>query len=483
MIFKRVIKSNEEQAIASWTNYINQVRLDNLLKNLQNQNQNFKDAINTLDSTMHQINKSIIEQNRGGTKGMHGFIAEVAECGIGNAREQILGKAPKYVWINDNGPSDFVRDGIEIQQKFVNSGNHLSLFAIKQHYEKYPWFLDGGRKYQIPADHYEKIKMLLSISENQANQMGTKTGEFSLKQWKEVNQFFATGNIKLSDIEPSKVSYKEVQRNQINTTIYNEKGNIKDIDTNIRRDIYNKSKPTFKQGAYISAIAASLEGGTAFITGIIKKKRLGKTISEFTKDDWLEISRDSGIGAIKGGTRGITIYALTNYTATPAAVASSLCTASFGIAEEAYKFRKKLITKEEFLLNSQILCVDVSVSALSSILGHAVIPIPILGAVIGNTIGTFLYEIAKDNLTMKEKLLIADYLKEIQEYSCFLDNEFELYNHQLQREIKNYYKLLGKAFSPDYNIAFQGSIELAVSCGVDEVDILKNEEEIDNYFT
>ena len=443
MIFKRVIKSNEEQAIASWTNYINQVRLDNLLKNLQNQNQNFKDAINTLDSTMHQINKSIIEQNRGGTKGMHGFIAEVAECGIGNAREQILGKAPKYIWINDNGPFDFVRDGIEIQQKFVNSGNHLSLFAIKQHYEKYPWFLDGGRKYQIPADHYEKIKMLLSISENQANQMGTKTGEFSLKQWKEVNQFFATGNIKLSDIEPSKVSYKEVQRNQINTTIYNEKGNIKDIDTNIRRDIYNKSKPTFKQGAYISAIAASLEGGT----------------------------------------RGITIYALTNYTATPAAVASSLCTASFGIAEEAYKFRKKLITKEEFLLNSQILCVDVSVSALSSILGHAVIPIPILGAVIGNTIGTFLYEIAKDNLTMKEKLLIADYLKEIQEYSCFLDNEFELYNHQLQREIKNYYKLLGKAFSPDYNIAFQGSIELAVSCGVDEVDILKNEEEIDNYFT
>lgn len=51
-------------------------------------------------------------------------------------------------------------------------------------------------------------------------------------QWKEVNQFFETESIKLSDIEPSKVSYREVQRNQINTTIYNEKGNIKDIDTN-----------------------------------------------------------------------------------------------------------------------------------------------------------------------------------------------------------------------------------------------------------
>lgn len=62
-------------------------------------------------------------------------------------------------------------------------------------------------------------------------------------------------------IEPSKVSYREVQRNQINTTIYNEKGNIKDIDTSIIRDMYDKSKPTLKQGAYISAIAASLEGG------------------------------------------------------------------------------------------------------------------------------------------------------------------------------------------------------------------------------
>ncbi len=67
-------------------------------------------------------------------------------------------------------------------------------------------------------------------------------------------------------------------------------------------------------------------------------------------------------------------------------------------------------------------------------LGHAVIPITILGAVIENNIGTFLYEIAKDNLTMKEKLLIADYFKEIQEYNYFLENEFELYNHQLQRD-------------------------------------------------
>ena len=57
----------------------------------------------------------------------------------------------------------------------------------------------------------------------------------------------------------------------------------KDIDTNTWRDIYNKSKPTFKQGAYISAIAASLEGVTAFITAIIKKSAQGKLLVSLQK--------------------------------------------------------------------------------------------------------------------------------------------------------------------------------------------------------
>ena len=35
--------------------------------------------------------------------------------------------------------------------------------------------------------------------------------------------------------------------------------------------MYDKSKPTLKQGAYISDTAAALEEGTAFITAIIKK--------------------------------------------------------------------------------------------------------------------------------------------------------------------------------------------------------------------
>ena len=134
------------------------------------------------------------------------------------------------------------------------------------------------------------------------------------------------------------------------------------------------------------------------------------------------------------------------------------------------------------MLNAEILCVDVTVSALSSVIGQAFIPVPILGVVIGNTVGTFVYEIAKDNLTKKEQQLIKQYLEELQEYDKNLDKKLEAHIIKLQEELRVYYSLLEKAFSPDYSIALEGSIQLAVSLGVSEKELLNNEQETDAYF-
>lgn len=482
MNFGRVAKSNQEQAVASWVNYLNQVRLERLMEALQQQNQNWDQAVETLNNTLSTINKEIIERNRGGIKGMHGFIAEVAECGVGNAREQVQGRLPIYEWINDNGPADLLRDGVQIQQKFVASGNHLSLQAITQHFEKYPDFLKQGGKYQIPEDHYEQIKRLLSIPKEQANKIPTSTGEFSLKQWKEVHDFFDKGPIKLQDIEPSKLKYDQVQMNRINDTIQSEKKSLKETDKKIRDDAYDASKPSWEQGAKVAALSAAIEGGTAFVTAVAKKRKAGKRLGEFDSKDWEEVFKESGIGIAKGGVRGISIYALTNYTATPAAVASALCTASFGIAEQAHLLRNGKITQEQFIMNSEILCLDTSVSALSSFIGQALIPVPVLGAVIGNTVGTLMYQIAKDNLTKKEQQLINGYLKYLYELEIALDNKYKKYINELNKGLTIYYEMLEKAFSPNYAEALEGSVALAMSFGVPSEELLKSISEVDDYF-
>ena len=92
----KVVKSTQEQAVASWINYLNQVRIDRLLETLSREQDNLENALATINETLNTIGRDIVNNGlgRGGERGMHGFIAEVAEVGIGNARELIEGRAP-----------------------------------------------------------------------------------------------------------------------------------------------------------------------------------------------------------------------------------------------------------------------------------------------------------------------------------------------------------------------------------------------------
>lgn len=481
---KKMIKSGQEQAVASWINYLNQVRLDRLMEALQKEELNLNEAMSTISETLKTISRDIVNngKGRGGQYGMHGFIAEVAECGIGNAREQIEGKAPIYEWINDNGPEDLRRGATLIQQKFVNSGGHLSLQAIRMHLKDYPDFLDNGGVYQIPEDHYEKIKWLLSISEKEANKMSTSTGDFSLKQWREVHDFFGSGDIPLDKVEPSKLKYSEVQKETYEQTFSKEKDSIRKRNQERKEQAYNKSKLTLSEGAKATAVAAAIEGAMALCMGIAEKRKSGKKFNAFDEDDWKEIAATTGKGTLKGGIRGASIYTLTNFTATPAAVASAMVTATFGIAEQAYQLKQGNVDEQRFIENSEMLCLDASVSALSSFAGQVLIPVPVLGAVIGNTVGTMMYQIAKDNLSAREQKIFEEYAEAVHQLDVSLQDRYQKFVDEIGKDTKLFMELLDRAFVPDIHIAFEGSIDLAKACGVPVDEVLDSKEKITSYF-
>jgi hypothetical protein len=479
---EKIVKGGQEQAVAAWVNYLNQVRLDRLVSTLAQQDKNWEDAMKPLSTALSTIKEEIIERNRGGTKGMHGFIAEIAECGIGNARQQIEGKLPNHVWINDNGPVDIMRGMQEIQQKFVQSGGHLSLRAIIEHMRSYPDYLSNGGTYQIPQDHYERIKYYLSVPESVANKMPTSTGEFSLKQWKEVHEFFASGNISFSDIEPSAFSYGDAQADAIVATFDRESDNLSEKDQVQRNAAYQESKPSLAEGAKVTVISAGIEGATSFGLALVRKRKAGRKFSEFNNDDWLRISGETGKGTLKGGIRGLSMYGLTNYTATPAAVASAVVTASFGVAEQAHLYRTSKIDQLQFIENSELLCVDATLSALSSFAGQVLIPIPVLGAVIGNTAGTLMYQIAKDKFSEKEQAIINGYLKDIEQLDAQLSGELQNFIAVLISNFEVYVDLVNCAFSPDVETALNGSANLAKSMGVPTEEILDSREKIVAYF-
>lgn len=481
---KKIIKSGQEQAVASWINYLNQVRLDRLTEALQKEELNLNEAMSTISETLKTISRDIVNngKGRGGQYGVHGFIAEVAECGIGNAREQIEGKAPIYEWINDNGPEDLRRGATLIQQKFVNGGGHLSLQAIRMHLNAYPDFLDNGGVYQIPEDHYEKIKWLLSISEKEANKMPTSIGHFSLKQWREVREFFKNGDIPLDKVEPSKLKYSEVQKGTYEQTFSKEKSSLRKRNQERKEQAYNKSKPTLSEGVKATAAAAAIEGAMALCLEIAEKRKSGKKFNAFDEDDWKEIATTTGKGTLKGGIRGASIYTLTNFTATPAAVASAMVTATFGIAEQAYQLKQGNVDEQRFIENSEMLCLDASVSALSSFAGQVLIPVPVLGAVIGNTVGTMMYQIAKDNLSAREQKIFEEYAEAVRQLDVSLQDQYQKFVDEIGKDTKLFMELLNRAFAPDIRVAFEGSIDLAKSCGVPVDEILDSKEKIASFF-
>ena len=312
--------------------------------------------------------------------------------------------------------------------------------------------------------------------------MPTDTGEFSLKQWQEVHDFFENGDIQLSDIEPSNLTYNEVQRGAIKETLKNEKASLRKTDRMLRNQAYEANKPTLREGAVATVGAAAVEGSFTFCSAVIRKVRSGKAIKDFTSEDWNGIFKESGVSVVKGGVRGASIYVLTNYAATPAAVANALVTASFGIAQQVYLYRTGVISEREFILNSETLCVEVSVSAMASLVGQTVIPIPVLGAVIGNTVGMLIYQTAKDKLKWKERQLLEKYRKELRDLEWKLDREYRSYVEKLNEELRIYYSLLENAFAIDCKAALEGSVRLGLQVGVPYGELLKNTEEIDHYF-
>lgn len=479
---EKIIKSNQEQAVGSWINYLNQERLNKLVDTLSQQTENFKEAIKSIDIAFESIKDSIIDRNRGGAKGMHGFIAEIAECGIGNARQQINGDLPSYSWINDNGPVDFTRAGIDIQQKFVNSGGHLSLQAIREHLSKYPDYISNGGIYQIPEDHYEKIKYLLEMPKEVAYKMQTSDGEFSLNQWREVHQFFESGVFSVNTVEPSLLAYDSVQANRIESTLDLEKRDLENKNEQNRAEAHNESMPNLKEGVQATLISAAIEGGTAFYMSVAKKRKSGKKIKDFDSNDWKDIIGESGEKFIRGGVRGASIYTLTNFTATPAAVASAIVTASYGVADQVHLYRIGKISETEFLENSELLCLDASVSALSSFIGQAIIPIPVLGAVIGNTVGTVMYQIGKDKFSDNEQRILRLYAESMQKLDASLEEEYQELIMLLNKEVEMYMSFMEDSFSANVGVAFEGSINLALSLGIPKDEILDSHDKIKAFF-
>lgn len=476
----RGIQSTQEQAVASWVTFLNQTRLDNFVENLNRQDINLGEALKELDELKNFLGHP--ENILGSSTTKHGEIAEHMQVNFSNARKAIEGLSKNYTFdgVGRTAPEDYLCDGLPVQAKFYN-GLKKTFFeqhALLEHLKKYPDFIKNGGSYDIPKDQYDYLVALMDTYKNNPSQLNRS--DYTLA--KKINMLLESEGLEIGkDIKSAVVKYDEVQQGKAYQTVSKEEKSIKETDKKRREEMYHESMPTFKEAVKIVGVSAALEGGVAFCMSVAGKRK-NKKFSDFSVDDWKDVGIDTGKGTVKGGIRGGSIYALTNFTATPANVASAYVTAAFGVAAQIKALDKGTISKEDFILNCETVCLDVSISAISSLAGQMIIPVPILGAVIGNTVGEFVYELCKKQGSLKSKEIIESYHTEMINLNQKLDIQYFQVVMEIQKELEKFKDLEALAFNEDVNVAFQGSIDLARASAVEESKILKTISDIDNFF-
>ena len=425
MRHKDTARRARTETTAACIDTLNRARIESQLTAMKCQDTNFLAALDSLSRTRSIIDGKIIAPNRGGARGMHGFIAEVAEVGIGNARNLLVGLPADYEWVNNNGAVDIFRAGVPIQQKFVESGGMYSLDAFFKNSES---------------------------------------------------------KIKISDIEPSTLTYSEAQSHAIHDTLSEESRALRRQNHGKRQTIRRKHAASVGEGLRVAAGAAAFEGATTLAMTIVAKLKEGRRLRDLDQQDWREIIIASSSGAMTGTIRGASIYALTNLTATPATAANALVTTGLGVAEQAYLLRNDSISEIEFIESTQLLCRESAVVVLSATIGQAIIPVPVLGAVIGGTAGSILSQVVEDGLNARERELTARLSEESRALDAQLESEWQQHLDRLKADMDAFLSLVVEMSSTDVAAACEASVALARRLGIPSEDILDTPEKARIYF-
>lgn len=215
-------------------------------------------------------------------------------------------------------------------------------------------------------------------------------------------------------------------------------------------------------------------------TGIYRKYQDGKNIfrGEFDTEDWQDVGLDTLKGAAIGGVSAGAIYTLTNYASMGAPFASALVTATKGVGSLTMSYQRGEIDLDKFTDLGLIVCAESAIVGAMTIAGQTLIPVPVLGALIGSISGKFLVTVAK-NLDGKTS----------QALQAKMDDFNRRLNDIEQRALKRIlseFEALGELTTAAFNVEnnrqlLEASITLAQAYGVDKNKIIKNADDLDAF--
>lgn len=443
----------------------------------------------TLSESLHRVENlrdfvSSPENILGNLHTKHGEIAEHVEVEIRNGRDILNHIKPTATFdgVGRTAPEDYIIDGVQVQSKYI-AGAGKSLNHVLEHLHKYP---DFNGFYHIPKDQYELLERVYN-GEN-IEGITSRTIRKCQEAIKQIEQ--ETSKPFSEVVRPGISTYKEIQVGKIDETIDGyEKEFHETSDKEInsireeRRTAENEAQhitdASWGEALKYSAIAAAISGTLSVGIKIYSKIKGGTKITEFTLDDWKEVGFDFGKGSAKGAISGLGIYGMTKVIGISAPFASAIVSSAMGLYSVYSDYKKGRISKSEYADAACSLSVEAGIAAIGSAIGQALIPFPVLGAIVGSAVAKASLEISKYIMGKKEAKFIKELEDQYKELVAKLDKECQ----EILAKIENYYTKLGglieAALNQDVNKSLLGSIELCRFVGVEETQIIHNTPELD----
>ena len=468
--------SVQDQVQSAFVNDINIRRAANELKNLNMQDFSFNEASKHINAVRDFIGSP--EKILGNSNTKHGEIAEQVEVGVRNARDVLEGKFAKATFDNVGrlAPEDYVIDGVAVQSKFINGTNN-GLSHVMNHMEKYSQFGRDGSYYHIPKDQYEIIdnirqgKNLEGLNAKSVQAIKDKIAEIEAKSGQPFDKVVRPG---ISD-------YAEVQQGKITQTLDKHQESLEkrneEIKDKIRKDHQASLNEGLKAAGTAAAVGAAISLGSSLYS---KYKNENKNIfnGDFNNDDWQELGLSALKGGVIGAVTGASVYALTNCAGLSAPLAGAFVTATKGVKQLVQDYYNGLITFDEFQVNSIFLCADSAGVGLATVAGQTLIPIPVVGSVVGALAGKIVCKV----LFEEDKKLAQKMKDSMSKVISKADHAYDVVVKKINAEFDKISSLRELAFDVNSNVSIvESSIALARAHNVLEHKILKNEEDLRSF--
>lgn len=419
----------------------------------------------------------------------HGEVAEQLEVNVRNAWAALYGNSDvaSFEGVGRTAPEDFILNGVKVQSKFINGTNN-TLKHILEHFGKYE---DLSMDYSIPKDQYKMIQSIRSGGTPAG--MSDKSIRAILHKIETIE--LRTGRSFQDVIKPSVSEYSEVQLGKVGETVTNVQDQVVDENQRIIKEIQQDAKdstkkieaqkaPTIREGVKAAGTAAAVTASLSALTAIYRKLKEGKKLQYFDREDWIEIGLD---GAKAGGKAGVTagaIYALTNLTSLSAPFAGAVASAIMGMSSLLTDLKQDQISMDEFITQGQVLCIEAGIAATGGAIGQILIPIPVLGSIIGTVTANLLWGFAKGKLGVREQELKRKLDTYTESILTKVEQAYQEIIAKINETYSRYHTLIEAAFDVEVNSAVlaASSIDLALEIGVKESKILRNDEDLYEFF-